>query len=87
MAKYSAKDASLSRVPNWVWKGWPSYALSSEFTPFVSRQHELSAYKRCLLWSDCVVILLKLRCWVLEALHVEHPGIVRVKELAYSYVW
>ncbi|XP_037565246.2 uncharacterized protein K02A2.6-like [Dermacentor silvarum] len=87
VAKYSAKDAILSRVLNWVWKGWPRCAPSSEFTPFVSRQHELSAHKGCLLWGDRVVIPQKLRFRVLKALHVGHPSIVRMKALACSYVW
>ncbi|XP_049516015.1 uncharacterized protein K02A2.6-like [Dermacentor silvarum] len=71
VAKHSAKDAILSRVLNWVWKG----------------QHELSAHKECLLWGDHVVIPQKLRFRVLKALHVGHPGIVRMKALARSYVW
>ncbi|XP_058023889.1 uncharacterized protein K02A2.6-like, partial [Ahaetulla prasina] len=41
----------------------------------------------CLLWGDRVVIPEKLRGHVLELLHVGHPGIVRMKSLARSYVW
>lgn len=37
--------------------------------------------------GDRVVIPYKLRRWVLEALHVGHLGIVRMKALARSYVW
>ncbi|XP_042148867.1 uncharacterized protein K02A2.6-like, partial [Ixodes scapularis] len=41
----------------------------------------------CLLWGDGVAIPLKLRSRILEALHAGHPGIVRMKALARSYVW
>lgn len=88
IATQSARDRTMSRVLNWVWKGWPPrHSITSEFTPFVSRQHELSAHKGCLLWGDRVVIPLKLRSRILEALHAGHPGIVRMKALARSYVW
>ncbi|KAL1420336.1 hypothetical protein MTO96_024319 [Rhipicephalus appendiculatus] len=86
VAQYSAKDGGLSRVLSWVWRGWPRCAPSSQFTSFVSRQHELSAHKGCLLWGNRVVIPQRLRVRVLEALHAGHPGIVRMKALARSYV-
>uniref|UniRef100_UPI0010A03A6A uncharacterized protein K02A2.6-like n=1 Tax=Podarcis muralis TaxID=64176 RepID=UPI0010A03A6A len=41
----------------------------------------------CLLWGDRVVIPQRLRQRVLEALHVGHPGIVKMKALARCYVW
>ncbi|XP_058042036.1 uncharacterized protein K02A2.6-like, partial [Ahaetulla prasina] len=40
-----------------------------------------------LLWGDRVVIPEQLREKVLELLHEGHPGIVRMKGLARSYVW
>ncbi|XP_058016881.1 uncharacterized protein K02A2.6-like, partial [Ahaetulla prasina] len=41
----------------------------------------------CLLWGYRVVIPEKLRKRVLDLLHEGHPGIVRMKGLARSYVW
>ncbi|XP_058017270.1 uncharacterized protein K02A2.6-like [Ahaetulla prasina] len=46
-----------------------------------------SAQGGCLLWGDRVVIPEKLRKKVLDLLHEGHPGIVRMKGLARSYVW
>ncbi|XP_060126555.1 uncharacterized protein K02A2.6-like [Zootoca vivipara] len=68
-------------------RGWPVDHLDAEFSPFISRQHELSVHKGCLLWGNRVVIPTKLQTGVLEDLHVSHPGIVRMKALARSYVW
>ncbi|XP_053311898.1 uncharacterized protein K02A2.6-like [Spea bombifrons] len=83
----SAKDPLLSRVLNWVWRGWPKAKVEDMFKPFVVRQHELSAYKGCLLWGYRVVIPNAGQAKVLHALHEGHPGIVRMKALARSYVW
>ncbi|XP_054832322.1 uncharacterized protein K02A2.6-like, partial [Eublepharis macularius] len=87
VASHAAKDRTLSRVLNWVWRGWPSGQLAKQFRPFFIRQHELSVHKGCLLWGNRVVIPSKLRQQVLEALHSGHPGIVRMKAMARSYVW
>ncbi|XP_060094562.1 uncharacterized protein K02A2.6-like, partial [Heteronotia binoei] len=41
----------------------------------------------CILWGSRVVIPPPLQRRVLESLHETHPGIVRMKALARSYVW
>nr|XP_056710963.1 uncharacterized protein K02A2.6-like [Euleptes europaea] len=87
IAAHTAKDRTLARVLNWVGKGWPAARLEGEFKPFCTQQHELSLNKGCLLWGNRVVVPAKLRTKVLEALHACHPGIVRMKALARSYVW
>ncbi|XP_031747556.1 uncharacterized protein K02A2.6-like [Xenopus tropicalis] len=87
IAHMTAKDPILSRVLNWVWRGWPNEKLSEEFRPYTNRQHELSAHKGCLLWGSRVVIPQRGRKFVLDMLHAAHPGIVRMKALARSYVW
>ncbi|XP_026541546.1 uncharacterized protein K02A2.6-like [Notechis scutatus] len=52
-----------------------------------TRQQELSSIQGCLLWGTRVVIPAKLQGPVLKVLHEGHPGIVRMKALAHSYVW
>nr|XP_034959630.1 uncharacterized protein K02A2.6-like [Zootoca vivipara] len=83
----SAQDRTLRRVLNWVWRGCLEGPFAAEFQPFASRQHELSVHHGCLLWEDRVVVPQRLRQRVLEALHIGHPGIVRMKALARCYVW
>ncbi|XP_015676360.1 uncharacterized protein K02A2.6-like [Protobothrops mucrosquamatus] len=41
----------------------------------------------CILWGSRVVITTSLRTRVLDSLHEGHPGIVRMKALARSYLW
>ncbi|XP_026569428.1 uncharacterized protein K02A2.6-like, partial [Pseudonaja textilis] len=48
---------------------------------------ELSRLQGCLLWGTRVVIPATLRVPILKVLHEGHPGIVRMKALARSYVW
>ncbi|XP_060542427.1 uncharacterized protein K02A2.6-like [Pantherophis guttatus] len=68
-------------------RGWPEKIGSGEFKPFVGKRDELTMQGGCLLWGDRVVIPSRLREKVLTLLHEGHPGIVRMKGLARSYVW
>ncbi|XP_053229066.1 uncharacterized protein K02A2.6-like, partial [Podarcis raffonei] len=68
-------------------RGWPSSSPGPEFAGYTTRKHELSAHKGCLLWGSRVVVPQPLRKRVLTALHETHPGVVRMKALARSYVW
>ncbi|XP_060126817.1 uncharacterized protein K02A2.6-like [Zootoca vivipara] len=87
VAHHSTKDRVISRVLDWVWRGWPSSSPGPEFAGYTNRKHELSAHKGCLLWGSRVVVPQPLRKRVLTALHETHPGVVRMKALARSYVW
>ncbi|XP_058041724.1 uncharacterized protein K02A2.6-like [Ahaetulla prasina] len=86
VARASYKDITIRTVIGWVQRGWPA-APGERFKDFVKKRAELSVQGGCLLWGDRVVIPEKLRKNVLELLHVGHPGIVRMKGLARSYVW
>ncbi|XP_060093621.1 uncharacterized protein K02A2.6-like, partial [Heteronotia binoei] len=68
-------------------RGWPEGNMGEEFKPYKTRREELAAHKGCLLWGSRVVIPPPLQKRVLESLHETHPGIVRMKALARSYVW
>lgn len=81
------KDPVLSRVLRWILQGWPDGNSDKRFSPFFSRRHEMSAHKNCVLWGNRVVVPVLAREEVLALLHDAHPGIVRMKGLARSYVW
>ncbi|XP_060110493.1 uncharacterized protein K02A2.6-like, partial [Heteronotia binoei] len=68
-------------------RGWPEGNMGEEFKPYKARREELAAHKGCILWGSRVVIPPPLQRRVLESLHETHPGIVRMKALARSYVW
>lgn len=89
VATETNKDALLSRVRDYVWYGWKNARPKEdpELMPFWQRREELSVDCNCIVWGSRVVIPSKLRAPVLRLLHDQHPGIVRMKLLARSFVW
>ncbi|XP_060543487.1 zinc finger protein DPF3 isoform X1 [Pantherophis guttatus] len=87
VAKHTQREKTLRQVMSWILRGWPTGRVGEEFSPFMREQQELSTMQGCLLWGDRVVIPHILQKKTLEALHSGHPGIVRMKALARSYVW
>ena len=80
-------DPVLSRVLEFVKQGWPQHVEDLRLQPFFNRRFELSVEQDCLLWGLRVIIPTRYQEDMLEELHIGHPGIVRMKELARSYLW
>ncbi|PFX27500.1 Uncharacterized protein K02A2.6 [Stylophora pistillata] len=55
-------------------------------TKEIRRKDELTLQDGCLMWGSRVIIPPKYQAQLLE-LHEGHPGIVRMKALARSYIW
>lgn len=87
ISKLTLRDPVLSRVLNWVLKGWPSEKPDAKFQIFFTKRNELSTHRNCLLWGNRVIIPSSGKSPVLQTLHLGHPGIERMKALARSYVW
>ena len=81
------RDPILSRVYDYIMKGWSSYASIETLKPYFSKREELTCEDGAILWGSRVIIPSKLRLKVLQQLHQTHIGIVRMKALARSYVW
>ena len=84
------KDLTLSRVREYLRSGWPSKnALDDQFLSFYSKRDELSVEDDIVLYGPRVVVPNDkvLRQKILAELHATHPGIVKMKLLARSYVW
>ncbi|GBN09186.1 hypothetical protein AVEN_186927-1 [Araneus ventricosus] len=54
ISQATLRDSILSRVLNWILKGWPGSA--KEFRIFYLKRHEIAVHKNCLLWGNRVVI-------------------------------
>nr|XP_055071051.1 uncharacterized protein K02A2.6-like [Misgurnus anguillicaudatus] len=82
-------DTILSTEVEMVLKGTQAVSLTDNnaLSPFISKCNELSVQQGCLMRGLRVVVPHKLRKRVLEELHTGHPGIVRMKSIARSYVW
>ena len=80
-------DPVLSRVLQFVRSGWPQHIKDLLLNLFFHLRYELSIEQDCLVWGIRVVIPTRYQKDILNKLHVGHPGIVRMKELARSYLW
>ena len=65
---------------------WPDQESGEDITPYLRRKDELSVLDGCVLWGSRVVIPPPGRDTVIEELHETHPGVVKIKSLARSYV-
>ena len=79
-------DPALSYVLEMVSTGRFPAAKDSceELLPYLLHRHDLTI---CLMWGMRVIVPPKLRPRVLKELHTAHPGVVRMKYLACSYLW
>ncbi|XP_064476257.1 uncharacterized protein K02A2.6-like [Ornithodoros turicata] len=87
IARETARDDVLARVTHYVLKGWPRKATDDDLKPYYVRKLELTYFRGCLMWGARVVVPHKLKKEVLQETHEGHPGVVRMKETARSYVW
>ena len=86
ICKATRNNLLLSKVRQYTLTGWPQN-YEQALTPYYRRKNELSIECGCLMWGSRVVIPPKLQSYVLGELHVSHPGIVRMKTLARTYIW
>ena len=86
--RWTQRDPTLSRVMQFVRKGWPSTVLDERLKIFERKKLELSCQDHCLLWGSRVIVPPQGREAILRQLHSSHPGVVRMKHhLAQNYVW
>ena len=82
------KDPILSRVVYFLLHGWPEEgSLPEELRFYFTKQDEFTVEEGCLLRGTRVVIPTRYQRQVLTELHMNHPGMVRMKSLARLYVW
>ena len=87
ISQETVKDPILSRVLDYTLNGWPGHVKDDTLKPYCIRKDELTVDQNCVLWGLRVIIPLKLQAKLLDDLHTEHPGMVRMKSLARSYLW
>ena len=84
---WTARDPVLFQVLQFALQGWPAEVKEEALKPYFIRREELSVHAGCLLWGARVIVPPQGREEVLNILHDTHPGIVKMKSLARSYVW
>jgi len=71
----------------YVLEGWPQGTVNDDLKSYHQKQDQLSSNQGCVLWGTRVVIPQVLQAYLLKELHYTHPGIVKMKLLARSYMW
>ena len=87
ISEATRKDTILSKVVEYTQNGWPNKVTDDKYLPYYRRRNELSADQGCLLWGMRGVIPPRFRERMLNELHDQHHGIVRMKGLARCYLW
>ena len=87
VAEETLADNVLVKALNFTKSGWPEKVYDENLKPFFSRKNELSVDQNCLLWGTRVVIPKSLQKQVLNIIHEEHTGIVKMKGIARGVVW
>ena len=77
----------LQQVLQKVQQGWGDKCPDLGLQPFYIRRDELSTHNGCILWRNREVVPARGQQQLLEDLHTAHPGIVKMKNLAQSYLW
>ena len=84
---WTRRDPILSRVQQFVLRGWSTGAIEKDLKPYWHKRLELSSHDGCLLWGNRVVVPAAGQASVLEELHFAHPGATQMKQLARTMVW
>ena len=87
--RWTDRDPVLSKVRQAILSAWRTDMDEAEveMKPYYSRKDELTVLKGCILWGSRVVIPPQGREALTEELHATHTGIVKMKNLARSYLW
>ena len=76
-------DPVLSRVMYYILHGWPAEkCIPDELKIYYNKQDECTVEDGCILRGTRAVIPTKFQAAVLSELHLNHPGMVRMKSLA-----
>ena len=86
VARETRNDPVLRKVGHYTRNGWPT-EIPTEFLPYHNRRIEITIEQGVLLWDGRVSMPLSLQSILLQDLHSEHTGIVRMKRMARRYLW
>ena len=76
---------TLARVLAFTQNGWNIQECHDpDIKPYFIRRYELSIEQGCLIWGLNVIIPPNRREPILKELHWSHPGMARMKSMAWS---
>ena len=87
IAVATTRDPVIAQVYQYMLEGWPQKGVSDNLKTFYQRRDQVTTNQGCLPWGTRAVIPQVLQGRLLNELHYTHPGIVKMKLLARSYMW
>lgn len=87
VAKETKNDLVLRKIYGYLISGWPMETEIENEKPYLQRRDSLYIDHDCIVWGYRVVVPTSLRAQILDEIHSGHPGVVRMKQVARSYVW
>ncbi|XP_039449423.1 uncharacterized protein K02A2.6-like [Culex pipiens pallens] len=88
VAKSTQSDPQLRKIYRYVLEGWPRVKVADpEIRRYQTRADSLTVVDGCIMFAERLVIPAQHRKRCLEQLHRGHPGMVRMKQIARSYVY
>lgn len=86
--KETNKDPILSKVKYYITNGWPE-RVEKELEVFKQKQKLLEYYveQNAILWGYRITIPVIIKNKILDELHYNHLGIVKIKSIARGYIW
>lgn len=82
----TSQDQILSKVKTCLMEEWPN-SVSDDLKLYKSKMERLSTENNCIFYANRIVIPQSLQPRILELIHENHIGMVRMKMVARSYVW
>ncbi|CAF4638013.1 unnamed protein product, partial [Rotaria sp. Silwood2] len=86
ISKATQKDPILIQVYNYTLSGWP-LSINDNLQPYYRIRNELSTSHGCIIWGLRTIIPSCFRNYLLNYLHLSHPGMTRMKIDARRYFW
>ena len=68
-------------------EGWPRRGMEDNLKQFYQCKDQLTTDPERLLRGTWIIIPKVLQSCLLQELHFTHPGVVKMKLLAHSYMW
>lgn len=89
LQKATSTNATLQTVIKHIRDGWPACSknLTTAVQPYFHRRESLSVVDGCVMFGDRIVVPETFRQKILHQFHRGHPGIVRMKAIARSFVY
>ncbi|XP_062715677.1 uncharacterized protein K02A2.6-like [Aedes albopictus] len=89
LRKATSTNTTLQTVSKHIREGWPNCSkdLPIAVQPYYHRRESLTIVDGCIMFGDRVVVPDEFRRRILKQFHRGHPGIVRMKSIARSFVY